>query len=197
MSRTQAISTTIPKRLNESAPTISSQLEDLSGQVLEYSSEVDGSTSTNSLSIVSLSEHSVDTTDGELETGLAGSRLLGFGIGSSCCCCFSSFARHVCEFGCFGGVGGLWDFASFRLSTRGEERKRRERKREEERGEAGRERGEAEAVRRREPGTGMWQNPGWVLLLFWTVLPYEIEMANQRRAASTCIYCIQTVTLSS
>ena len=47
---------------------VTSELEDLSGEVLEDGSEVDGSSGTNSLSVVSLSEESVDSTNGELET---------------------------------------------------------------------------------------------------------------------------------
>ena len=49
---------------------IASQLEDLSREVLKDSGEVDGSTSTNTLSIVALAEQTVDTADGESETGL-------------------------------------------------------------------------------------------------------------------------------
>jgi hypothetical protein len=49
---------------------VSGQLEDLSRQVLKDSGEVDGSTSTDTLSVVALAEETVDTTDGESETGL-------------------------------------------------------------------------------------------------------------------------------
>jgi hypothetical protein len=49
---------------------VSSQLENLSRQVLKNSSEVDGSTSTDTLSVVALAKKTVDTTDGESETGL-------------------------------------------------------------------------------------------------------------------------------
>lgn len=49
---------------------VSSQLEDLSSQVLEDGSEVDGSTGTDTLSVVALAEETVDTTDGERETSL-------------------------------------------------------------------------------------------------------------------------------
>ena len=49
---------------------VTSQLEDFSSQVLKDSSEVDWSTSTDTLSVVALSEESVDTTDWESETGL-------------------------------------------------------------------------------------------------------------------------------
>jgi hypothetical protein len=41
---------------------------------LEDGREVDGSTGTHSLGVVSLLEETVDTTDGELETSLGGSR---------------------------------------------------------------------------------------------------------------------------
>jgi hypothetical protein len=48
---------------------ITSQLEDFGSQVLEDSSEVDGSTGTDTLSVVALAKKTVDTTDGECETG--------------------------------------------------------------------------------------------------------------------------------
>jgi hypothetical protein len=41
---------------------------------LKDGSQVDGSSSTHSLGVVSLLEETVDTADGELETGLGGSR---------------------------------------------------------------------------------------------------------------------------
>ena len=49
---------------------VASQLEDLSSEVLEDGSQVDGSTSTDTLSIVALAEETVDTADGEGETSL-------------------------------------------------------------------------------------------------------------------------------
>jgi hypothetical protein len=49
---------------------VSSQLENLSSQVLEDGCEVDWSASTDTLSVVSFSEKTVDTTDWECETGL-------------------------------------------------------------------------------------------------------------------------------
>lgn len=49
---------------------VTSQFEDLSCEVLEDSCEVDGSTSTDTLSVVALSEKTVDTTNGERETSL-------------------------------------------------------------------------------------------------------------------------------
>merc|ERR1711939_1063572 len=54
------------------ASSIASQFEDLSG-------EVNGSTGTDTLSVVALAEKTVDTTDGERETGLGGTglRVLG------------------------------------------------------------------------------------------------------------------------
>jgi len=54
---------------------VASQLEDLGSEVLENGSEVDGSASTDTLSVVALPQESVDTTDGERETGLGRSRL--------------------------------------------------------------------------------------------------------------------------
>jgi hypothetical protein len=52
------------------AGSVTSQLENFGGKVLKNSSEVDGSTGTNTLSVVALAEQTVDTTDGESETGL-------------------------------------------------------------------------------------------------------------------------------
>lgn len=51
---------------------ISRQLQNLSSQVLHHCSQVDWGTSSNSLSIVSLAEKTVDPSHGELETGTAG-----------------------------------------------------------------------------------------------------------------------------
>jgi hypothetical protein len=45
---------------------VTSQLEDFGRKVFEDSCEVDGSTGTNTLSIVAALEHTMDTTDGEL-----------------------------------------------------------------------------------------------------------------------------------
>ena len=47
---------------------VSCQLEDLSRQVLHDGSQVDGGTSSDSLSIVSLTQVTVDTSHGELQT---------------------------------------------------------------------------------------------------------------------------------
>ena len=49
---------------------VTGQLENLSSEVLEDGSEVDGGTGTDTLSVVALAEKTVDTTDGESETGL-------------------------------------------------------------------------------------------------------------------------------
>ncbi|XP_034546199.1 uncharacterized protein LOC117817568 [Notolabrus celidotus] len=46
---------------------VSSQLQDLSGQVLQHSCQVHGGTGTNTLGIVPFTQQSVDTTDWELE----------------------------------------------------------------------------------------------------------------------------------
>jgi hypothetical protein len=54
---------------------ISGQFEDFSSEVLEDGSEVDGSTGTNTLGIVALSQETVDTTNGELESSTSGARL--------------------------------------------------------------------------------------------------------------------------
>lgn len=49
---------------------VASQLEDLSSQVFEHSSQVHGSTGTDTLRVVALAEQTVDTADRECETGL-------------------------------------------------------------------------------------------------------------------------------
>jgi hypothetical protein len=54
------------------AGSVTGQLENLSGEVLEDGSEVDGSTGTDTLGVVALAEKTVHTTDGECETSLAG-----------------------------------------------------------------------------------------------------------------------------
>ena len=46
---------------------VSSQLQDLSSEVFEHCSEVDGSTCTDSLSVVGMSEKTADSADWELE----------------------------------------------------------------------------------------------------------------------------------
>ena len=46
---------------------VTGQLEDLSGEVLKDSSQVDGGTSSNTFGIVSFAEKAMDSTDGELE----------------------------------------------------------------------------------------------------------------------------------
>ena len=51
---------------------VTSQLEDFGSQVLKDGSEVDGSTGTDTLSVVALAEKTVDTTNGESETRLGG-----------------------------------------------------------------------------------------------------------------------------
>lgn len=61
---------------------VTGQLEDFSGKVLKDGSEVDGSTGTDSLGIVALLQKTVDTTDGELKTGLGRSGR-GLGLGRS------------------------------------------------------------------------------------------------------------------
>lgn len=54
---------------------IASKFEDFSSEVLKNSGEVDWSTSTDTLSIVALSQETMDTTDRECETGLGGSAI--------------------------------------------------------------------------------------------------------------------------
>ena len=69
---------------------VASELDDLSGQILEDGGHVDGSTSTDSVGPVASSKHSVDSADGELETSSGRSGLLALGGGL-----LLSFSRHV------------------------------------------------------------------------------------------------------
>ena len=54
---------------------VASQLEDFGSEILEDGSEVDGSTSTNTLGVVTLTEQTVHTTDREREASLGRTRL--------------------------------------------------------------------------------------------------------------------------
>ncbi|KAM9325116.1 uncharacterized protein PAF06_001254 [Gastrophryne carolinensis] len=54
---------------------VAGQLENLSSQVLEHGSQVDGSSGTHPLGIVALPEQTVDTANGELETGPGGAAM--------------------------------------------------------------------------------------------------------------------------
>jgi hypothetical protein len=54
------------------ARSIASQLEDFGGEILEDSGEVDGSTGTDTLSVVALPQETVDTADREGQTSLGG-----------------------------------------------------------------------------------------------------------------------------
>ena len=67
---------------------VASELKDLSGKVFEYGSEVDGGASTNTLGVVATLEHTMDTTDWELETGFRGTRCALRGL--ACCACFAA-----------------------------------------------------------------------------------------------------------
>lgn len=51
---------------------VASQLKNFGSEVLEDSSQVDGGTGTNTLSVVALTEQTVDTTNRECQTGLRG-----------------------------------------------------------------------------------------------------------------------------
>jgi hypothetical protein len=59
---------------------IASKFEDFSSEVLKNRREVDGSTSTDTLSIVALSQETMDTTNGEGEAGLGGSAAIEVSI---------------------------------------------------------------------------------------------------------------------
>jgi hypothetical protein len=67
---------------------VASEFEDLGGEVFEDCSEVDGGARTDTLSVVATLEHTVDTTDGELETGFRGA---GCALGGlACCACLAA-----------------------------------------------------------------------------------------------------------
>lgn len=51
---------------------IASQLENFGSEILQDSGEINWGTSTDTLSIVALPQQTVDTADGESETGLGG-----------------------------------------------------------------------------------------------------------------------------
>ena len=72
-------------RLLVVAGSVTSELKDLSSEVLEHRGKVHGGTSTHSGSVAALLEEAADTSDGELKTSLAaaGGRLLGGGRASS------------------------------------------------------------------------------------------------------------------
>ena len=59
---------------------VTGELEDLSSEVLEDGAEVDGGTGTDTVGVVAVLEHAVDTTDRELEPGLGGAGV-GLGLG--------------------------------------------------------------------------------------------------------------------
>jgi len=61
---------------------VTGQLKNFGRKVLENSSQVDGSTGTDTLSVVALPEQTVDTSDGERETGLGRTALAGLAAGS-------------------------------------------------------------------------------------------------------------------
>ena len=58
------------------AGSVTSQLEDFGSEVLENGSEVDGSTGTDTLSVVALAEQTVDTANGEGQTSLGGTAVV-------------------------------------------------------------------------------------------------------------------------
>ncbi|KAG7273077.1 hypothetical protein CRUP_024807 [Coryphaenoides rupestris] len=75
---------------------VSGELQDLSGQVLEHSRQVDGSSGTDALSVVPLAEESVDTADGELEPGTGRA---GLGLGPGFASGLAS-SRHLSLYSC-------------------------------------------------------------------------------------------------
>lgn len=54
---------------------VTGQFEDFSSEILQNSSEVNGSTGTDTLSVVALAEQTVNTTNGEGQTGLGGTAI--------------------------------------------------------------------------------------------------------------------------
>jgi len=78
------------------ACSIACEFENLSSKVFEDGGEVDWCTSTYTLCVVALLQQTVDTTDGELETGFGRARLrLAFTTRSLAALGFAAnFARH-------------------------------------------------------------------------------------------------------
>ena len=72
---------------------VSCQLQVFNSQVLQHSCKVDCGTSSNSLSVVSFADASLDSSNGELQTSSAWSCLWGFSSNFAALW-FSSFARH-------------------------------------------------------------------------------------------------------
>lgn len=64
---------------------VAGQLENFSGQILHDGGQVDGSAGSDALGVVALAQETVDSSDGELESG-TGRASLGLGF------CFASFA---------------------------------------------------------------------------------------------------------
>jgi hypothetical protein len=74
---------------------VTGQFEDFSSQVFEDGSQVDGSTSTNTLGIVTATKETVNTTDRELKTGL---RRAGLRLGASSRLSTRFSTRHIYYF---------------------------------------------------------------------------------------------------
>ena len=53
---------------------VSGQLENLGGQVLKHGGQVHGGTGSDAVRVTSFTQMTVDTSDGELQTGAAGAR---------------------------------------------------------------------------------------------------------------------------
>jgi len=95
---------------------ITSQLEDFGSKVLKNGSEIDRSAGTDTLSIVSLPQKTMNTTDGESETGLRRTALRRLATGS-----FSTFAsgRHLWRKSwVFEKVFEKWRWAKLRVESR-------------------------------------------------------------------------------
>jgi len=82
---------------------VAGKLDDLGSQVLEHSGEVDGSTSTDTVGVVALTESVVDTANRELEASL-GRAALGVGLLASTT---ASLGDGGGLLGCSGGRGFL------------------------------------------------------------------------------------------
>ena len=72
---------------------VASQLEDFGGQVLKDGSKVHWGTSTNTLSVVALSQETVNTTDWECETRLGGSASMKLVLMFPCTKCVAQVRR--------------------------------------------------------------------------------------------------------
>lgn len=91
------------------ASSVASQLKNLSREVLEDGSQVDWSTSTDTLGVVALAKQTVNTTDGERQTSLGGTAVEGAcqWVDTNGRGCNGAIATRPTAQIVFGGGGGI------------------------------------------------------------------------------------------